>query len=132
MRPHRALFCAAVALVAACSEPRQELGVDVFSSDTIPAQFVVTLTGSLAIALRSNNFYMRSDRSLVLETPGSLLVREGAGTATITTLDTTHRVAVQPIGTPPDSADVAGVVGRTIQMTRTGEELRVTLKLLRK
>src|SRR6185436_14622580 len=119
MRSHRASFGAALVIVLAmsCSEPRSEVGVDVFSSDTIPAQFVVDLKGStLEIALRSNNFYMRHDKSLVLETPGSLIIQKGSGTATITTLDTMHRVAVQPIGTPPDSGDVLGVVGRTITM----------------
>ena len=125
------LLCAA-ALATACSEPRGEVGVDVFSSDTIPARFMVKLTGTLVIALRSNNFYMQPDKSLVLETPGSLIVKEGVGTATITTLDTLHRVAVQPIGTSPDSADVAGVVGRGILMTRAKDERRVTLQLLKR
>ena len=121
MRAKCLLTCVVTALLAACSEPRAEVGVDVFSSDTIPARFVVDLKGStLVIALRSNNFYMRPDKSLVLETPGSLIIREGSGAALITTFDTTHRVAVQPIGTSPDSADIVGVVGRQIRMQRGG------------
>lgn len=133
MRLFRALPFAAAIVATACSEPRAEVGVDVFSSDTIPAQFVVDLKGStLEIALRSNNFYMQRDKSLVLETPGSLIIRHGSGTAMITTLDTTHSIAVQPIGTSPDSADVVGVVGRRIQMTRVGEERRVKLVLVRR
>ena len=116
-----------------CSEPRSEVGVDVFSSDTMPARFVVDLKGStLVIALRSNNFYMQRDKSLVLETPGTLIIQKGAGTATITALDTAHRLAVQPIGTPPDSDDILGVVGRRITMTRAGEDRRVKLELLKK
>ena len=133
MRLNRVMVCVVAAVATACSEPRSELGVDVFSSDTIPAHFVVDLKGStLVIALRSNNFYMRRDKSLVLETPGSLIIREGSGAATITTLDTTHRVAVQPIGTSPDSADVVGVLGREIRMTRVGDERRVKLELVRR
>src|SRR3954462_9439668 len=86
-------------VVAACSQPNKELGVDVFSSDTMPARFLVTVTGTLAIALRSNNFYMRKDKTLVLETPASLLIQKGEGTATIDALDSTRRMAVQPTGT---------------------------------
>jgi len=131
MRLVHALACVAATVLAACSEPRGEVGVDVFSSDTIPARFVVDLKGStLVIALRSNNFYMRPDKSLVLETPGSLVIREGSGSAMISTLDTMHRVAVQPIGTSPDSADILGTVGRRIRMTRAGDERRVTLELV--
>ena len=116
----------------ACSAPRQEVGVDVFSNDTLPARFIVNVTGTLAIALRSNNFYMRRDKSLVLETPASLIIQKGEGTATIIPLDTTRPVAVQPIGTPLDSVDVVGLIGRSVRMTRRGEEKTVTLELLKR
>jgi hypothetical protein len=133
MRVIRVFVCLVAAITAACAEPRSEVGVDVFSNDTIPARFVVDLKGStLVMALRSNNFYMRPDKSLVLETPGSLILKEGSGSAMIMTLDTTHRVAVQPIGTPPDSADILGIVGREIRMTRVGDERRMKLELVKK
>src|SRR5205807_10297154 len=61
---------------SACAEKR-ELGVDVFSDDTMPARFTVAMTGTLVLGLRSQNFSMRPDKSLVLITPGSLVVQEG-------------------------------------------------------
>lgn len=120
------------ALLGACNQPRQEIGVDVFSNDTIPALFEVNVTGTLAIGLRSNGFHMRPDKTLVLETPASLVIQKGAGTATINTLDTVRAVAVQPIGTPPDSADMAGVIGKSVRMTRVGEQSSVRLEVLKK
>jgi len=127
-----AALATATASATACRDAHPEVGVDVFSNDTVPARFIVTVTGTLAIALRSNNFFMRPDKSLVLETPGSLLIQSGAGTATIATLDSTHRIAVQPTGTNPDSSDAVAVVGHEIRMTRVGEERRVKLQLVRK
>lgn len=127
------MVCAlAAAVVSACAESRREIGVDVFSNDTIPAHFVVTLSGTLVVGLRGGNFFMRPDKSLVLETPGSLIVQKGEGTATITTLDTTRRVAVLPIGTAPDSADIVGVVGTSVQLTRTAGERRVRLDVIKR
>jgi len=128
----RGVALVTVVAASACSEAHTEVGVDVFSNDTVPTKFVVTVTGTLAIALRSNNFYMRQDKSLVLETPGSLLIQKGAGTATIATLDNAGRIAVQPTGTNPDSSDAVAVVGHEVRMTRVGEERRVKLQLIRK
>ena len=54
---------------SACAEKR-ELGVDVFSDDTMPARFTVAMTGTLVLGLRSQNFFVRPDKSLVLITPG--------------------------------------------------------------
>jgi hypothetical protein len=132
MRHFRVATCLAAITAAACSQPRRELGADVFSTDTVPARFVMTVTGSLAIALRSNNFYMRPDKSLVLETPATLLIQKGEGTATIEVLDSARRVAVQPTGTPLDSTDAVAIVGRSVLMTRVGEQRVVTLKLVKK
>jgi hypothetical protein len=118
---------ALVLTLAACMrEAPREVGVDVFSNDTIPVKFVVTLSGSLAMALRANNFYLQPDKSLVMETPGSLIVRTGAGTALIKSYDSSRRIAVEPIGTPPDSTDAA-IVGTVVKVTRTADEQRVTL-----
>ena len=120
-------------LIAGCSPPPvKEVGVDVFSNDTVPTRFIVTLSGSLVMALRSNNFYMRPDKSLVLETPGSLIVQKGEGSATIASFDSTRKIAVEPIGTPPDSGDMAAVVGRVVRVTRVGEERRVKIQLERR
>lgn len=117
---------------AACArETPREVGVDVFSNDTIPVKFVVTLTGTLGMALRANNFYLRADKSLVLETPGSLIVQRGEGTALIAAFDGKSRIAVEPIGTPPDSSDALSVVGTVVKVTRVGEEKRVTIALER-
>ncbi|HJQ19202.1 MAG TPA: hypothetical protein VJ867_02565 [Gemmatimonadaceae bacterium] len=127
----RVVLISLAVLATACNQPKQEVGVDVFSTDTLPARFVVNVTGTLAIGLRANNFYMRKDKSLVLETPASLIIQKGAGTATISTLDSMRRVAVQPTGVPPDSADMLGVIGRSVEMLHaTEQEKRVRLKLL--
>lgn len=127
----RPVVLLALATLTACSQPKRELGVDIFSNDTIPTQFVVTLNGTLVMGLRANNFHMRADKSLVLETPGSLIVQKGEGTATISALDTMRRIAVEPTGTPPDSSDALSVVGRTVRVTRVGEENRVKLHVER-
>jgi hypothetical protein len=113
---------------SACAEKR-ELGVDVFSDDTLPARFTVAMTGTLVLGLRSQNFYMRPDKTLVLITPGSLVIQEGSGSATIASLDSSRRIAVEPIGTSPDSSDIVAVVGHSIRIERVGKESRVKLSL---
>jgi len=117
-------------LLAACTpEPAQpEFGVDVFANDTVPTKFVVTLSGNLSMAVRSNQLYMRPDQSLVLETPGSLIIQRGSGSAVIAAFDSTQQIAVMPLGTSPDSTDNA-VVGKRVKVTRTGEDKRVTIEL---
>ena len=128
--PARSALLALTVAVAACTRETREVGVDVFANDTIPVKFVVTLTGSLAMALRANNFYLRPDKSLVLETPASLIVRTGEGTAMVASFDSTKKIAIAPIGTAPDSADAA-VVGTVVKVTRVGEEKRVSVALER-
>jgi hypothetical protein len=98
--------------------------VDVFSNDTIPAKFIVSLGGNLSLAIRSNVLYMQRDSSLVIETPASLIVKSGSGTGTITAYDTTRRIAVTPLNESPDSTDAA-VVGTVVKLTRIGEETRL-------
>ena len=125
----RARLLALTLLVACTPEPpRREFGVDVFSNDTIPAKFIVSLSGNLSLAIRSNSLYMQRDKSLVIETPASLIVQSGSGMGRITSYDSTQRIAVSPMGTPPDSTDNA-VVGRTVTLTRVGDEHRVTIAL---
>jgi hypothetical protein len=126
MRRLRPAFCLLLLAGAGCAEKR-ELGVDVFSDDTLPARFTVGLTGTLVMALRSQSFYMRPDKSLVLVTPGSLIIQQGNGSATIASLDSSRRIAVEPIGTSPDSSDAVAAVGHTIRLERVGKENRVRL-----
>ena len=120
----------ALILLGACTPdpPQTAFGVDVFSNDTVPAKFVVTLSGNLSMAVRSNNFYLRPDQSLVLETPGSLIVQKGMGSALIASFDTTQQIAVTPLGSSPDSTDNA-VVGKRVKVTRKADEKRVTIEL---
>jgi hypothetical protein len=117
-------------LVAGCAEPKREIGVDVFSNDTTPARFLVTMSGTLVMALRSNNFFMRPDKTLVLETPGSLIVQKGVGDATIASFDSTKKDAVEPIGTRPDSSDLVAVSGRVVRVS-VDEKMRVKMKVER-
>jgi hypothetical protein len=125
----RRLLYLLVLATAACGTEKRELGVDVFSDDTLPTQFTVTLTGTLVMGLRSQNFYMRKDKTLVLITPGSLVIQEGNGTATIESLDGSRRIAVGPIGTSPDSTDLLAVVGTAIKVERVGNGKRVKLSV---
>jgi predicted small secreted protein len=125
------LVLATSVCATACATERRELGVDIFSDDTLPTRFTVTLSGTLVMGLRSQSFYMRKDKSLVLVTPGSLVIQEGEGTAMIESLDESRRIAVDPIGTSPDSTDVLAVVGRSIKVERVGSEKRVKLAVER-
>jgi hypothetical protein len=126
----RRVRCLLLLAATACAEKR-ELGVDVFSEDTLPARFTVGLTGTLVMGLRSQSFYVRPDKSLVLITPGSLVIQEGAGSATIASLDASRRIAVEPIGTSPDSSDALAKVGHAIRLERVGKENRVRLAVER-
>lgn len=119
----------AIALACACSKNEEEFGVDVFSVDTIPARLYMHLTGTLQMGLRADSFYTTADKSLILGTPASLIIQKGAGTATIMSLDTTQRIAAQPLGVSPDSAEKVGAVGTVVRLTRVGGERRVTLEV---
>jgi hypothetical protein len=107
------------------------VGVDVFSNDTLPARFTMEVTGNLQMNLRMSRAIPRPDHTLIFETPGSMVVQKGAGTATITSIDSLRRIAVQPIGTPIDSTETMGVVGRVVKIERKGEEKRVKISVQR-
>lgn len=126
----RPVCCLLFLAGSACAE-RRELGVDVFSDDTMPARFTVAMTGSLVLGLRSQNFYMRPDKTLVLITPGSLVIQEGSGSATIASMDSSRRLAVAPMGTSPDSSDSVAVIGHSIRLERVAKENRVRLAVAR-
>lgn len=114
-----------------CAAKEEELGVDVFSVDTLPAKIYMNLTGTLQMGLRADQYYTKPDKSLILGTPTSLIIQNGAGTATIISLDTTQRIAVQPLGISPDSAEKVAVVGTVVKLTRVGEEKRLKLEVER-
>lgn len=120
-----ALACSAVFAVA-CFERPPEFGVSVFAADTLPVTFTVYLTDQLVMALRSTNFKMRADKSLMMTTPAQLIIQRGAGTARIVSISGGGLV-VQPLGVNPDSADTSSAEGRTVQLTRTGELRSVKL-----
>ena len=113
-------------LTSACEGRKPEYGVSVFSTDTLPVTFTVTLTGSLALGLRSEGFHMRPDKSLVLTTPAELVVQRGDGTARIESLQG-GRLAVQPLGVSADSADTSAVEGRVVMLVKPPERRVVTL-----
>src|SRR5437868_12644079 len=119
----RFVCCLLIVLSACGSGDQRELGVNIFSTDTIPSRFVVSLTGSLVMGLRSSRVYMQHDKSLILETPGALVVQKGDGVATITAVDTLRPIAVSRIGAPLDSADAA-VVGKVVHVVRTAQASR--------
>jgi hypothetical protein len=127
----RAPLLALAILAAACSRKEREFGVDVFSTDTLPARIYMELTGTLQMGLRADNYFTTADKSLILLTPASLIVQKGEGTATIFSIDSTQRLAVQPLGMPPDSADRAGVTGRVVKLTRAGERKTVQLEVVK-
>jgi hypothetical protein len=132
MRRRAGILGLAVALLASpgCDSREAEFGVDVFSADTIPAPVYMNLSGTLQLGLRADNFFTRTD-SLVLMTPVSLVVQRGAGSALVFSLDTSQRLAMQPLGVPADSAERAGVVGRVLRITREGDERSVKLEVVK-
>lgn len=117
----------AFAMVQACA-PEPEIGVEVFSSDTIPARFTVTVAGTLQMGLRADNFEMLPDKSLMMTTPAALVVQKGEGSADIILLKGSA-LSAQPIGTSPDSADALGVTGTKLRMTKKASSPVVTLSV---
>lgn len=118
----------AVAMASACNERPPEFGVSVFASDTLPVVFTVSLTGPLVMGLRSQNFQMRPDKSLLMATPAELIIQSGDGTALITSLSG-GRLVVQPLGVNPDSADTSSAEGLAVKLLRTGEQRSVQLAI---
>jgi len=115
--------------LTACAERPAEIGVDVFSADTLPARVSVVVAGTLEIGLRAERMHAGPGRTIVLETPVTLVIQRGEGFATVTSFDSTQRIVVQPAGTPPDSADVVGATGVAVTFSRVGDEPRVSLKV---
>lgn len=107
---------------APSAEPGRPYGVQIFAEDTVVAHVSVTVTGDARLTLRGDNFRTFPDRSFSVSTPATLVITQGVGTATITSLDSTKRLAVIPIGTPEDSLDAATVAGSVVRLTRLGYE----------
>ncbi len=122
----RVLTIIAAASLWACKSRPVEYGVSVFSTDTIPVEFTVTVTGSLGLGLRADGFQMRPDKSLVLATPAQMLVSSGDGTARIESIKG-GRLAVQPLGLD-SGADTNTVEGQVVMLTKPPEKRVVTLK----
>lgn len=120
------LVAVASVATAACNERPPEFGVSVFSADTVPVAFTVSVSGTLLMGLRSEHFQMRPDSSLMMSTPAEIIVQRGDGSAIISSLSR-RWIVVQPLGVHPDSSDTTAVDGLAVKVTRTGVERRVGL-----
>jgi hypothetical protein len=117
----RPIIVTAAIFLNACEGRPPEYGVNVFSADTIPVAFTMTLTGSLALSMRSEGIKMQPDKSLVLETPAQLMWARGDGTARLESVGR-GRLAVQPVGIGADSpSDTAVVEGSVVMLVRPPE-----------
>lgn len=122
------LLLVSAALLAACNERPPEYGVSVFSTDTLPVVFTLSLTGSLALGMRSEGFKMRPDKSLVLTTPAELIWSRGDGTARIETVRG-GRIVVQPLGVTDSAADTTAAVGYVVLLVKPPERRLVKLSV---
>jgi hypothetical protein len=122
----RALAALSTLLLISCTAPPSTdsriHGVQVFAADTVTARIHVSVTGDLQLTMRGDNFVPRPDRSFLVSTPAIIEARRGVGTARITSVDSTTRIAVVPLGTPEDSIDAATVTGTIVRLTRVGRE----------
>lgn len=120
-------------VLTACSTPPQagQLGVDIFAVDTIPVRFTVTMSGTLQMRVSAEKSYMRPDKSVVFETPATLVVYKGAGTSLVSAVDTGQRLAVQPLGVSPDSIERmdAAVVAAAVQITHLKDAARLGIEV---
>lgn len=122
----RLLVVGAALLASACEGRPVAYGVSVFSTDTVPVAFTITVTGSLALGLRADGFQMQPDKSVILTTPAQMLVQEGDGTVRIESARG-GRLAVQPLGVTDSTADTTTVEGRVVLLVKPPEKRLVTL-----
>lgn len=85
----------------------------------------MSVNGDMQVSLRGSGFQVRPDRTYLVATPATLEVSRGIGTAIITSVDSTTRIAVVPLGTPEDSIDAATVAGTVVRFTRLGYDRRM-------
>jgi hypothetical protein len=125
----RAFLLAAV--LAACSTPsgQDQLGVEVFSDDTVAVQFTVTINDALEMNVDAERSFVRPDKSIVFQTPAKLRVTKGTGASLISALDGAQRIAVQPMGVSADSAEHETVVGSVVKISRLADAPRLRLEV---
>jgi hypothetical protein len=117
--------------LCACSMPQAPPAytVEIFAEDTVTADVTVSVDGPMTVNLRGDAFFMRG-KSFVVTTPAWLVVN-GVGTATITSVDRSKRLAIVPKGLPADSAEAATVVGAVVKLTRREGESAVRMEAAR-
>lgn len=124
----RAALCLSLASLACGSPPPADprpQGVRIFAEDTAVARLHVSVQGDLQVRLVGDDFVVRPDRSFLVNTPATLEVTRGIGTARITSVDSATRIAVVPLGTPEDSIDAETVAGTVVRFTRLGYDRRM-------
>jgi hypothetical protein len=124
------LLSVAVVIAAACDNGPPEFGVSVFANDTLPVQFSMDVTGTLAMGIRAQGFEPGPNKTLYMTTPAQLLVQRGEGTATITALRG-GSLLVQPLGVNPDSGDTSSAQGMVVKLARptpTQRSLKLTVE----
>jgi hypothetical protein len=121
------LLVLVAALSSACDRRQAEYGVSVFSTDTLPVSFTLTVTGTLALGMRSEGFQVQPDKSLLLSTPAELVVTRGDGTARIVVVKGA-RIAVQPLGATDSTADTTTVEGHVVMLVKPPDRRLVTLR----
>lgn len=125
------LAATSVAAAGCMNERPPEFGVSVFAADTVPATFTVAVAGSLVMGLRSEVFHMRPDKSLMMTTPAELIIQNGDGEATISSLSG-GRLVVQPFGVNPDSGDTSSAQGLSVKFTRGAQQRNLKLTVEKK
>lgn len=119
----------ALLMLTACTSAPTRVGVEVFAEDTLPVLFTVTMLGPLEIGVEADRSWIQPDKSLLFQTPATLIVQAGEGSALISPVKGDQRIAVQPLGVSPDSAERAAVVGNAVKITRTTKDAPLTLEV---
>lgn len=127
-------FAAATVLagVTACGTPPappQTLAVEVFADDTIPVLFTLEQRGSIQVGVSAAETLVQPDQSILFRTPAVLTVRKGDGSSAIRVRGA-GRVAVQPAGVSPDSAERVAIVGSEVRLVRAPNAPRVDIALV--
>jgi hypothetical protein len=88
-------------------------------------------TGTLQLAVNAAELFVQPDKTVIFKTPATLVIQKGQGSSLISSRPRHGRMAVQPIGISPDSAERAAIVGTAVKLTRLGTESRVRLEVER-
>ncbi|HYC52513.1 MAG TPA: hypothetical protein VEB19_15480 [Gemmatimonadaceae bacterium] len=95
------------------------------------ARISVETSGDMQLDLKGDDFRVLPNRSFTVSTPATLIIVRGMGTATITSVDSTSRLAVIPAATPQDSIDAATITGTVISFTRSSGDGVLQPKVVR-